>query len=97
MAAPLQEVDPEAAMATKANPPLRDQIERALGELETLSDEIRVRIHLAGMDARDTWSKDLEPRLESAREHAKEAKAASKKVLEDTVAAFKSFSETLRT
>jgi hypothetical protein len=95
VAAPLQEVDSEAAMATKANLTLHDEIERALGELETLSDEIRVKLHLAGMDARDTWSKDLEPRLDSARQHAKEAKAASKKVLEDTVAAFKSFSKTL--
>ena len=85
-------------MATKTNPQttsLGASIDQALSELETLSDEIRVKLHLASMDARATWDKDLEPKLEEARRHAREAKAASKKAIEDTVAAFKSFSTQL--
>ncbi len=82
-------------MAKKADPKLRASIEKALDELETLSDEIRVKIHLAGMDARDTWDKQLEPKLDEARKHANEAKAASKKAIDDTIAAFKSFSASL--
>jgi hypothetical protein len=31
-------------------------------DLRRLADEIRVRIHLAGMDAKDAWTK-LEPRV----------------------------------
>jgi hypothetical protein len=33
-------------------------------QLQGLADEIRVKIHLAGMDAKDAWAK-LEPRLQS--------------------------------
>jgi hypothetical protein len=82
-------------MATKTDPKLRASIDKALDELETVSDEIRVKLHLAGMDARDTWDKDLEPKLAEARKHAIEAKNASKKVIDDTIAAFKSFSASL--
>ena len=70
-------------------------IDKALDELETLSDEIRVKIHLAGMDARKTWSENLEPKLDEARVHARDAKAASKKAIDDTLAAFKAFAQQL--
>lgn len=39
------------------------QIEGILSELQTVRDEIRVRIHLAGMELKDTW-KDIETRIE---------------------------------
>lgn len=67
----------------------------ALDQIETLADEIRVKLHLASMDARDLWDRDLAPRLEHAREHAKEAQGASKKAIQDTLAALKSFSASL--
>lgn len=31
-------------------------------DLRTLADEVRVRLHLAGMEAKDAWAK-LEPKL----------------------------------
>jgi hypothetical protein len=39
------------------------EIRRALDEVKRLRDEVRVRIHLAGMDAKDAWHK-LEPRID---------------------------------
>jgi hypothetical protein len=55
------------------------EIAKDVGEikaaLSTLKDELRVKVHLAGMDAKDTWRK-LEPQLEkveAAAEHANEA------------------------
>jgi DNA repair exonuclease SbcCD ATPase subunit len=42
---------------------VRGQIEGILTELQTVRDEIRVRIHLAGMELKDTW-KDIETRIE---------------------------------
>lgn len=42
---------------------IRQQLQEALGELKTLRDEIRVRLHLASMEARARWQQDLEPRL----------------------------------
>lgn len=41
--------------------------------LRRMADEIRVKIHLAGMDAKDTWSK-LEPKLQELEHKAEAAK-----------------------
>jgi ElaB/YqjD/DUF883 family membrane-anchored ribosome-binding protein len=69
---------------------MKKQVEDALTELEKLADEIRVRLHLAGMEAKDSWNK-LEPRLADARTHAREAKEASKSAIQETIAAFRAF------
>jgi vacuolar-type H+-ATPase subunit H len=39
------------------------ELRRAFDEVKRLRDEVRVRIHLAGMDAKDAWKK-LEPRID---------------------------------
>lgn len=64
---------------------LETSVNHVLSDLETLSDQIRVKIHLANMEAKKTWNEELEPRLFEARVHATEA----------TVKAFKDFSATL--
>lgn len=66
---------------------VRKSVNRGLDELEVIADEIRVRLHLGGMDAKDAWKK-LEPRLAEAREHAKSASDASKKAFQDIVKSF---------
>jgi ElaB/YqjD/DUF883 family membrane-anchored ribosome-binding protein len=68
---------------------------QALAELEQLADEIQVKLHLAGMDAKDTWANKLEPRLHEARIHAREAKDASKKLVAEVATAFRDFSASL--
>ena len=75
--------------------PLQASIDKTLRELETVADEIRVRVHLAGMDASTTWNEKLEPRLFEARGHASEARAASKLAIEDALKAFKAFAASL--
>lgn len=85
-------------MATTTNTndkPIGKQIDEALAELESVTDEIRVKLHLAGMDANDAWNKTLEPRLLQARDHAREAKEASKAAIRDTVKAFREFAASL--
>lgn len=67
---------------------LRKRVEAGMEEIERLADEIRVRLHLGGMDAKDAWRK-LEPQLEDARQHAKAATEASGKAIEDIREAFK--------
>lgn len=39
------------------------RVDHDLEELQRLRDEIRLKIHLAGMDAKSTW-KELEPRVD---------------------------------
>lgn len=80
---------------TNTNEKLGKQIDEAIAELETVTDEIRVKLHLAGMDANDAWNEKLEPRLLAARQHAREAKEASKAAIHDTVKAFKAFAASL--
>jgi hypothetical protein len=43
---------------------LQREIESILQELQTFRDDIRVRIHLGGMDLKDKWN-ELEPRFDA--------------------------------
>lgn len=81
---------PAAAKTSPSAP-----IDEALAELEAVADDIRVRLHLANMEAKELWSERLEPSLFAARGHAKEAKAASKHAIESTLQAFRDFQKAL--
>ncbi len=69
-------------------------VNEVLNELERITDEIRVKIHLGGMDAKDAWKK-LEPKLEDAKAHANTATDASKKALNEIAKAFRDFGASL--
>ena len=60
--------------------------------LETLRDEVRLQMHLAGMEAKDCWSK-LEPRIEDA---LIEAREVGKQVLKDLVAELEEFTSAVK-
>ncbi len=49
---------------------LADEIKKHRDTLETLRDEVRVKIHLAGMDAKASW-RELEPQIHAVEESAK--------------------------
>lgn len=56
---------------------LREGFSEALDDLRTMRDEIRLKVHLGGMEAKDQWKK-LEPelgRLESEFEKGGDAMA----------------------
>lgn len=78
-------------MGTAQKNSLETSIDSALADLETVADEIRVKLHLAGMDANTTWTEKLEPRLFEARAHAREMKEHSKVAVEEAVKTFKEF------
>ncbi len=65
-----------------------------LAEIERIADEIRVKIHLAGMDAKDAWRK-LEPRLEEAKAHAASATDASRRALRDIAKSLRELADKL--
>lgn len=50
-------------MAMREKKSLRDELEERRDELKELAGEIRVKIHLAGMEAKDGWD-DLRPKVE---------------------------------
>jgi hypothetical protein len=78
---------------------LKGGFEDALDDLRTMRDEIRVKLHLAGMDAKDAFAK-LEPRLnEVEREVAKGGDAvadALDKTVDELGASFRKLRDQLR-
>jgi len=77
------------------NKQMRDWMQENMGKLKTLRDEIRVDLHLAGMDAKDKW-KELEPKFRDAEKLAEEVSDVSRKAMEEMVERFRNFRESLR-
>ena len=63
---------------------LKDELKKGLGHLQTLRDEVRVRLHLAGLDVKQEWDK-LEPHLLDVERAAHEATEASRHAVTDAV------------
>lgn len=74
---------------------MRDWMQENLGRLKTLRDEIRVDIHLAGMDAKDKW-KEMEPVMRDAEKLADEVSDVSRRAMEELVEKFRRFRESVR-
>lgn len=49
----------------------KNAFETGLDELRTLRDEVRLKLHLAGKDAKDQWETKLEPRIEKLEQQAR--------------------------
>lgn len=66
----------------------------SLDRLETLRDEVELKLHLAGMDLRDEWNK-LEPEVREAAHLMKDASDASLVKLRDVLHRVEAFVERL--
>jgi hypothetical protein len=75
----------------EATKELKAELEKSVGILRTLRDELRVKAHLAGLNAKDQW-RELEPRLEAAVERAtRDVSEASRQAVNDATEALKKF------
>ena len=63
---------------------LQNDIRRGVDALRTLRDEARVKLHLAGMDAKQEW-RALEPRIEEIEDAAKEVSETTRVAVRDTL------------
>jgi hypothetical protein len=63
---------------------LKKELEKGVTRLQTLRDEVRVRLHLAGMDLKDQWKK-LEPHLEEVEKKAEDASDEARAMLSEAV------------
>ena len=63
---------------------VKAEMQRGVDLLRTLRDEIKVKLHLAGMDAKDQWAK-LEPELFKVERAAEQATESSKKLVDDAL------------
>lgn len=73
---------------------MKADVQKSLESLQTLRDEIRVRIHLAGMEAKDAWDK-LEPKLLDAEQLAQNVSDASRSAITELVQKVRDFRATL--
>lgn len=63
-------------------PTIQDKVKRTLADLRGLRDEIRLNIHLVGMDVKSTWQK-LEQEIDEADRRVSAAgKKASRELAE---------------
>ena len=68
-----------AAMSEQEHRTLRQELEAVRDDLKGVADEIRVKLHLAEMDAKDAWS-ELQPKLEN---YEKRIEGVSKEVVHE--------------
>ena len=73
----------------------RRRMKERLEHLRTLRDEIRVDVHLAGMELKQRWQ-ELEPKMRDAERLAEDVSDVARDALDDIVERFRSFRETLR-
>jgi hypothetical protein len=94
-AQPPKTIAGEATMSQTTDD-LKAEFKKSVALLQTLRDEVRLKIHLAGLDAKDRWNK-LEPKLETAVEKATgEVTEASRAVVDEAVTALKEFRASLK-
>ena len=73
---------------------LKTELIKSVARLQTLRDEVRVRLHLGGLDLRDQWRK-LEPHLEDVEKKAEELTDASRAAVADAVKRLEKFRSSL--
>src|SRR5882724_9106927 len=74
---------------------LKTELKKGLGRLQTLRDEVRVKIHLASMNIKEQWKK-LEPRIEEVEKAAQDISETSRTALNDALKRLEKLRDTLR-
>jgi hypothetical protein len=74
---------------------LKAELQKGAELLKTLRDEIKVKLHLGGMEAKDQWEK-LEPELWKVERAAQQATESSKRLVDEAIQKLKSLRDSLR-
>ena len=74
---------------------LKAELQKGADLLKTLRDEIKVKLHLGGMEAKDQWAK-LEPELWKVERAAQQTTESSKRLLDEALQKLKSLRDSLR-
>lgn len=73
---------------------IKHSLDDGLAQLETLGDEIRLKIHLGTMDAKTQWS-ELEPQIEQAQALASQTAREATDAVTELVARLRKLRDTL--
>lgn len=74
---------------------IKNVLAKDLERLQTLRDEVRVRLHLASMDAKSEWTKIENEHLLGVEKVASEATEASRELLDKAIQKVEAFRRTL--
>jgi hypothetical protein len=74
---------------------LRIELQKSIALMKTLRDEVRVSLHLAGMEAKDRWNK-LESHLLEVERAAHDTTDASRRAVGEAVTAIKDFRDSFK-
>jgi hypothetical protein len=75
---------------------LKVEVQKGVDLLRTLRDQIRVDIHLAGMEAKTRWQQQLEPRISKLEQMARKATKEARATIDQTVSDLKEFRESMK-
>lgn len=79
-----QQTTQQPAARTSRTEHLKEELKRGLNVLRMLRDEVRVRLHLGGLDAKGEWNR-LEPHLFDVEQRAHTATEASRRMIADAI------------
>ncbi|HEY3595538.1 MAG TPA: hypothetical protein VGL13_16735 [Polyangiaceae bacterium] len=74
---------------------LKAELKKGLGRLQSLRDEVRVKINLASLTLKDQWKK-MEPRLEEVERAAQDISETSRTALTDALKRLEQLRDNLR-
>jgi hypothetical protein len=70
---------------------IKAEVEKNITKLAGLRDEVKVKLHLASLDAKQEWDDKIAPRVLDAETAAKNITGASKAKVEDAIKRVESF------
>jgi uncharacterized protein with PIN domain len=74
-------------MGGPEKPQLKQEVEKAVAQLRTMRDEIRLHLHLANLEAKEAWQK-LEPSLGEIEQKMGQVTAETKTKAQDLLKRF---------
>jgi hypothetical protein len=63
----------------------KNAFETGMQELRTLRDEVRLKLHLAGQEAKDQWETKFEPRIEKLEQQVRTATDNTMDAIRDAI------------
>lgn len=70
---------------------IKAEVEKSIEKLVGMRDEVRVRLHLASLDARQEWDDKIAPHVLEAESAAKSLTEASRAKVQDAIAKVEAF------
>ena len=75
---------------------IKEEVDKNIEKLETLRDEVKVRLHLASLDAKKEWDETLSPKLFEVEQAAKNITEGTRSTAKELVAKLEEFLVRLR-